>query len=135
MRGTDLMGRDQQEIQGKGRVLIVDDESQLLLLLERQLDHLGYQVHRAEDPRQALALLGSTTFDLLLTDVVMPNTLNGVELAQRAMDTQPELKVLFMTGYVTPDQEQEALAIGPMLHKPFTLRDLDDALGKLLQPR
>jgi CheY-like chemotaxis protein len=82
------------------RVLLVEDESRVRLLLKCQLTRLGYQVVDVANARAALAYLGDPpAVDLLLTDVVLPGELHGVELSKAALARSPSLGVILTTGY------------------------------------
>jgi signal transduction histidine kinase/CheY-like chemotaxis protein len=107
---------------GGERVLVVDDELSVAGAAERILSDHGYEVTKVTDPVSALDVLSSSPFDLLLSDVVMPQ-LSGGQLAERAASLRPELKVLFMTGYA----DAELLASCPadrLVQKPFSECDL-----------
>lgn len=84
----------------KEKVLLVDDEPLLRMVALEQLEELGYSVVEAEDGPSALKLLAQHwPIDLLITDVGLPNGLNGRQLADAARELHPELKVLYITGY------------------------------------
>lgn len=118
----------------KAKVLVVDDEDLLRGILCAQLGKAGYGVAEAANPRQALTLLEDEPVDLLLTDIVMPSTLNGLQLAQRALALKPALKVVFMTGFSEEDTLRQVAALGPLLRKPFSLEELREAIEGVLQP-
>jgi hypothetical protein len=100
------------------------------------LADLGYQVTAASDGVEARAIVereGLDGFQLLLTDVVMPR-LGGAELAQALRETNPDLAILFVSGYVRNDAQVAAL-LGPRclyLQKPFAPAVLATALRRLL---
>jgi two-component system cell cycle sensor histidine kinase/response regulator CckA len=84
---------------GRYRVLIVDDEPPVRLVLDRILTKGGYHTTMAFDAADAISLLASwKPIDLLVTDVVMPD-MTGDELVRRMRATQPDLKVLYVTGF------------------------------------
>ena len=121
---------------GEGRtVLIVEDESAVLLAAVRILSGHGYKVRAQSDPSDALTVLGdpSAQVDILVTDVVMPG-LSGVELAREARALRPELPVLYMSGY--SDElvaNRGTLPAGSnVMRKPFTRRDLLAAISETL---
>ena len=121
---------------GNGRtVLLVEDESAVMLAAARILTAQGYKVRVRSDPTDALQVLTDTAtqVDILVTDVVMPG-LSGVELARRANELRPGLPVLYMSGY-----SQELAAHRGMLpaganvvQKPFRRRDLLEAISRAL---
>jgi signal transduction histidine kinase len=110
------------ESRGRERILVVDDEAVVRELVAQLLRELGYDVAVAGSAREARALSGA--FDLLLTDVVMPET-DGPELA-RSIDAH---QVLFMSGY---DQEALQRTDAPFLQKPFGREELARVVRELL---
>jgi CheY-like chemotaxis protein len=85
---------------GTETILVVEDQLDVRSITVAMLESLGYHAVIASDAAEALDLLkGSTAVDLLFTDVVMPGSMSGVELAQQARLTRPGLKVLFCSGY------------------------------------
>jgi PAS domain S-box-containing protein len=120
---------------GDIRILLVDDNAEARSALARQLARQGFQVVEAEDAAQALALAErETAIDLLITDVIMPGTLNGAELADRLHEKRPDLPILLTTGYSSDVLAERQLARGryEMLGKPFRERDLLAAVARLL---
>lgn len=112
---------------GEGTIVVVDDEAPIRMLATEALTEAGYSVVTAEDARSGLALLRATpSVRLLITDVGLPGGMNGRQLADAARETQPGLKVLFITGYA----ESAVLKggdPGPGMHimtKPFELKAL-----------
>ena len=118
---------------GGAKVLVVDDEDLLREILCAHLSNAGYSVLEAEGPRPALALLEEEQFDVLLTDLVMPATINGPELARRALALRPSLKVVFMTGFSEETTIAATAELGPLLRKPFALAELHEAIEGVLQ--
>jgi NO-binding membrane sensor protein with MHYT domain/nitrogen-specific signal transduction histidine kinase/CheY-like chemotaxis protein len=84
---------------GSEHILVVEDESAVRAIVGEQLKSLGYDVKLAADAEQALALLRSHRFNLVLTDVVMPGRLNGRGLADEVERSWPGTRVVFMSGY------------------------------------
>lgn len=123
------------QLHGTESIMIVDDESDLLSAIEKQLTFLGYDVRKSQNPRRALFELQREAVDLLLTDLVMPYTISGLELAQRARTIRPGIGLVFMTGYVDEPSRDEALKLGPVLAKPFTLAQLGGVLRRLLDQK
>ncbi len=100
------------------RILVVDDDLALGEALAGALRAAGFEVFLAPDYRLALEDLESTRpVDLLITDIVMPQRVNGIALSRMARMRRPELKVIYMTAYDIPGAEDEAL--GPVLLKPI----------------
>ena len=112
-------------------VLFVEDESDLRDLVMGMLLAKGFRVFVAADGVDALHLLRQHHVDLLFTDIVMPG-MNGVLLARYAKDLQPQLKVLFTTGYVQRALERNAVLYGPVLFKPLRHTEIIQEVEALL---
>ena len=106
------------------RILLAEDDDSMRVYLARALERTGYHVVAVDNGAAAIPLLQSEPFDLLLTDIVMPE-MDGIELAQKAAEIAPDIRVMFITGFAavalkagrkTPDAK--------VLSKPFHLRDL-----------
>jgi CheY-like chemotaxis protein len=121
---------------GKGEcVLVVEDEAPLRKLTKQILNELGYTALSAADGVEALAVLNSTErLDLLLSDVVLPGTLSGANLAQEAIQIRPNLKFLLMSGYA-PDavvSDAQLWNDAELLTKPFRVNELAHAVRSVL---
>ena len=111
-------------------ILLVDDNQALLAVTRRHLETLGYQVIAAMSAAAALAVLESReAVDLLLSDVVMPGSMDGPELAKAARRIRPKLKVLFVTGYAVERPEHPGQHV---LYKPYDRGDLAQAVREAL---
>ncbi|MDI1286245.1 MAG: PAS domain S-box protein [Reyranella sp.] len=113
---------------GSERILVVEDNAEVRDGVVSQLRSLGYDVSEAPDGSTALGMLeaASQPYDLLLTDVIMPGTMNGKALADESARRWPGTKIVFMSGY-TEDAviHHGRLDAGVMLlNKPFGKRDL-----------
>jgi signal transduction histidine kinase/CheY-like chemotaxis protein len=120
---------------GEERVLVVEDEPQVLQFVSDQLKRLGYRVTAVPTGSEALMLLQHPrSFDLLFTDVVLPRGMSGVEVARRAQAIDPHLKVLLTSGYSEEVFEQHGRpgVDMPLLRKPYKSRDLARALREVL---
>jgi two-component system cell cycle response regulator CpdR len=106
------------------RILLAEDEDAMRTYLARALENAGYEVVAVDRGTAALPLLEEYHFDLLLSDIVMPE-MDGIELAQRCAEISPETKVMFITGFaaVTLKANREAPQ-AKVLSKPFHLKDL-----------
>ena len=102
------------------------------LFLARALEKAGYNIVAFDNGADALERLKQEPFTLLLTDIVMPR-LDGIELARRASALDPELKIMFITGFaaVTLNNDTQPKD-ARVLSKPFHLKDLVAEIGKLL---
>lgn len=111
-------------------LLLVDDEVLVRMGTAHMLQDIGYQVIEASSARQALQLLETGQhFDALVTDYAMPN-MSGAELAERAIELRPGLKMLLVTGYASFDQ-QPVIDL-PRLEKPFSQDELAAAVLDIL---
>lgn len=106
------------------RILLAEDEAAMRTYLARALENAGYDVVAVDRGTTALPYLEREHFDLLLSDIVMPE-MDGIELAQRCAEVSPDTKVIFITGFaaVTLKASREAPQ-AKVLSKPFHLRDL-----------
>ncbi|HXJ89459.1 MAG TPA: PAS domain S-box protein [Candidatus Binatia bacterium] len=116
-------------------ILLAEDDPTMRKLTRRMLEDHGYKVLEAIDGEAALDVIASnsTRIDLTLTDVVMKG-MNGPELVLRLMDSHPEMKVVYMSGYTGELVAHQGLQTGiRLLEKPFTraalLRTIDEAMG------
>ena len=106
------------------RILLAEDEAAMRTYLARALENAGYEVVAVDRGTAALPHLEAGHFDLLLSDIVMPE-MDGIELAQRCAEISPATKVMFITGFaaVTLKANREAPQ-AKVLSKPFHLKDL-----------
>lgn len=106
------------------RILLAEDEDAMRTYLARALENAGYSVAAVDRGTAALPLLHDEHFDLLLSDIVMPE-MDGIELAQRCAEISPATKVMFITGFaaVSLKASREAPQ-AKVLSKPFHLKDL-----------
>ena len=106
------------------RILLAEDEDAMRGYLARALENAGYEVVAVDRGTAALPLLESDHFDLLLSDIVMPE-MDGIELAQRCNELSPRTKVMFITGFAAvtlkASRDQPRAKV---LSKPFHLKDL-----------
>lgn len=116
----------ERQISAQGHILLVEDDPAILRYAERTLIVLGYTVDTALTGEEAIGLLKSRSYDILLTDVVLPGRLNGARVAELARDLSPGIKVLFMSGY-TENAIVHNGQLDPgveLISKPFTRDDL-----------
>ena len=101
--------------------------------LERALERAGHEVTSFANGQDAFERLQSERFSLLLTDIVMPR-MDGIELARRASEIHPSMKIMFITGFaaVTLNNDTTAPQDARVLSKPFHLRDLVREVDLLL---
>ncbi|CAN5324760.1 hypothetical protein BH09PSE1_BH09PSE1_08680 [soil metagenome] len=120
-------------IPGGRRLLLVEDDLNVSAIAVELLTGLGLDVEAVETGPQALQVLSGQHFDVMLSDVVMPGGMTGIELARVCAERHPDLPILLTSGYAGDDVD-EALsdAPWPFLRKPYSSEQLRDALGDLL---
>jgi two-component system, cell cycle response regulator CpdR len=115
------------------RILLAEDDDSLRTFLAAALNKAGHFVADYPDGEQALDALMGTAFDLLLTDIVMPGV-DGVELARKAAEVDPAMKIVFITGFaaVALNPANQAPSKAKVLSKPFHLRELVSEVEKVM---
>ena len=117
------------------RILVAEDDPAVRQFVSRALTHLGYEVEAVEDGLRALEVLAERSFDLLISDIVMPG-LDGIALALKVTKEWPELAVMLMTAYA--HERQRAHNIEELSHavlaKPFTLEAIAATVARVLEP-
>jgi len=122
-----------EELPMVSRILLAEDDNDMRRFLTKALENAGYDVVAYDNGKSAYERLCEEPFTMLLTDIVMPE-MDGIELARRATELDPDLKVMFITGFA-------AVALNPnsntpkeakVLSKPFHLRELVDEVEKLM---
>lgn len=119
------------------QILLAEDDPSVAGITQTMLGELGHEVICTPDAEQALQVLNSTAqVDLLLTDVIMPGGMNGVELAKEAIKIRPGLSVLLSSGYAGESiDEWVASGAWPFLKKPYLQSELADALARVAGER
>jgi diguanylate cyclase (GGDEF)-like protein len=109
----------------QGRVLIVDDDENLLKFIKTALESEGYQCETVMNPVSALEVISKHTFDMMITDVVLPE-MSGLELTKKAKKMKPHMAIIIATGYIDAFSYDEAIEAGAsdFLKKPFTVKEL-----------
>lgn len=115
-------------------ILIAEDDTAVREFVSRALVNAGHEVVTAADGLQALQELEKGAFDLLLSDIVMPE-LDGIALALKVSKDWPDLPILLMTGYAAERQRAHNLdaLIHDVISKPFTLQQICEAAEKVLE--
>ena len=115
------------------RILLAEDDESMRGFLERALAKAGYEVIAFANGKEAHERLQEEPFSLLLTDIVMPQ-MDGIELARRASELDPQIKIMFITGFaaVTLNTNSRAPKNARVLSKPFHLKDLVREIDRLL---
>jgi CheY-like chemotaxis protein len=126
------------EINGKERILLIDDEQQIIDIERQILERLGYTVTSKTDSQEALEEFAAQPdhFDLVITDMTMPK-MTGDQLAQRMMDIKPQIPVILCTGFNEAISEEKALAMGidKFVMKPVVKDELASTIRKVLDDR
>ncbi len=115
------------------RILLAEDDESMRGFLVRALKKAGYEVIDFANGEEAFERLKTEPFTLLLTDIVMPK-MDGIELARRASELDPDLKIMFITGFaaVILNNDIAAPKDARVLSKPFHLKDLVREVDRLL---
>ncbi|MEO6608905.1 MAG: response regulator [Aestuariivirga sp.] len=115
------------------KILLAEDDDDLRRFLVKALEKAGHRVTPFAEGASAYEEIKQATFDLLLTDIVMPE-MDGIELARRAAELDPALKIMFITGFaaVALNPDSNAPKDAKVLSKPFHLRDLVDEVNRLM---
>jgi two-component system cell cycle response regulator CpdR len=115
------------------KIILAEDDNDMRRFLVKALQNAGYEVVSFDNGMSAYHRLREEPFELLLTDIVMPE-MDGIELARRASELDPDIKIMFITGFaavaLNPDSQTPKDA--KVLSKPFHLRDLVNEVQKML---
>ncbi|MBI2804702.1 MAG: sigma-54-dependent Fis family transcriptional regulator [Planctomycetes bacterium] len=119
-----------------GRILVVDDEIDLAESLESNLSRRNYEVSVTTSPEEGLKLIERGNFDLLLSDLMMPG-MNGIDLLRKALEIDPQLVGIIMTGQATVQTAIDAMKAGAFdyLLKPFKSDQVVPVLGRAMEVR
>ena len=115
------------------RILLAEEVESMQLYLTRALERVGYQVTAVDRGTAAVPYLETEAYDLLLTDIVMPE-MDGIELAQKAALIAPDTRVMFITGFAAVALKAGRKAPdAKVLSKPFHLKDLIAEVERMFQ--
>jgi two-component system cell cycle response regulator CpdR len=115
------------------RIVLAEDDTALRHYLKTALERGGHEVHAVDNGEKALAAIGTKTYDLLISDVVMP-VMDGIELAKHTAAEAPDTRIMFITGFAgvamqtMPKFNREA----PVCAKPFHLKDMVKQVDEFL---
>jgi CheY-like chemotaxis protein/two-component sensor histidine kinase len=115
-------------------VLVIDDDPDVRGFVAATLEEQGYKVRQASDGRHGLAEIARETPDLVVLDFIMPG-LSGAEVANRILEKQPDLPILFVSGYSETEAVKRVAPNAPLLAKPFRADALDKAVRGALTPQ
>jgi two-component system cell cycle response regulator CpdR len=115
------------------KILLAEDDTDMRRFLVKALQNAGFNVVSYDNGLSAYQRLREEPFELLLTDIVMPE-MDGIELARRASELDPEIKIMFITGFaaVALNADSQAPKHAKVLSKPVHLRDLVNEVQKML---
>jgi len=118
------------------KILVIDDEDIVRTSCNRTLSPGGFEVGLAINGQEGLKMLGKENFDLVLTDLKMPD-MDGIEVLRQIKQNWPEVEVIVITGYQTVDTAVKAIKLGAFdyIEKPFTPDALITAVSKALAPK
>ncbi len=116
-----------------GKILLAEDDNDMRRFLGKALLNAGFNVASFDNGLAAYQRLREEPFELLLTDIVMPE-MDGIELARRATELDPDIKVMFITGFaaVALNPDNNAPPQAKILSKPFHLKDLVNEVQRML---
>ncbi len=117
----------------KPRVLVIDDEDIVRTSCSRSLGPEGYEVKLAKNGLEGLNMIRSEKFDIVLTDLKMPD-MDGIEVLKKIKEEWPGVEVIIITGYQTVDTAVKSIKLGAFdyIEKPFTPDALIAAIAKAL---
>ena len=115
------------------KILLAEDDNDMRRFLVKALQNAGFEVISYDNGLSAYQRLREEPFQLLLTDIVMPE-MDGIELARRASELDPDIKIMFITGFaaVALNSDSEAPKNAKVLAKPVHLRELVSEVNKML---
>ena len=115
------------------KILLAEDDNDMRRFLVKALENAGYDVASFDNGLSAYNRLREEPFELLQTDIVMPE-MDGIELARKATELDPDIKVMFITGFaaVALNPDSQAPRDAKVLSKPFHLRDLVSEVDKMM---
>jgi len=123
------------------KIILAEDDSDMRRFLVKALQNAGYDVISFDNGLSAYQRLREEPFELLLTDIVMPEMdgivmpeMDGIELARRACELDPDIKIMFITGFaaVALNSDSAAPKNAKVLSKPVHLRELVNEVHKML---
>ena len=115
------------------KILLAEDDNDMRRFLVKALENAGFEVSHHDNGMSAYQRLREEPFEMLLTDIVMPE-MDGIELARRAAELDPDIKIMFITGFaaVALNADSQAPKHAKVLSKPVHLRDLVNEVQKML---
>ena len=119
----------------RSRVLIVDDELDVLNVMKEMLDRLGFESSAVTSSVKAIELVKDTQFDLIITDLIMPDG-NGLELIHKIRSLKQGIPIIITAGVSLEDVNIELNQYGleDFIKKPFTMNDIRQKVSKFIEP-
>ena len=118
------------------KILVVDDDISLLNAIGERIGSLGHHILVTDKGKEALEVIKTNKIDILLTDVVMPD-ISGIELARILLNTTPDSRVIFMSGYMRPSLFSEEagakITDNDFIQKPFSGKTVVKRVKKALE--
>ena len=124
---ADVPAETQSVAEGACKVLLVEDNPDVAEVTMELLTHMGCETEKVGDAAAGLEAVEGGEFDLMLSDIVMAGPMNGLDLARAVRKKHPDLLVVLATGY--SEAAGQAAAEFTVLHKPYNVADLDQAIG------
>ena len=117
------------------RVLLIEDTEQLLTLIAKKLRSNKFEVVTASDGAAALKILqGANDFDVIVSDIMLPGMVNGIDVCRKMVEKKSDQKVVFITGYSEEVlDESDPMSKYPVLYKPFSLTELLNTVQQSIQ--
>ena len=117
------------------RLLVVDDEEVVCHSCRRVLAREGFRVGTSTDPNEGLTLAQEWDYDAILLDIKMPDK-DGIQFLEELRKTKPDVPVIIITGYPSPESEASAkrLGVARYITKPFTPDRITQAVREMLPP-
>ena len=115
------------------KILLAEDDNDMRRFLVKALENAGFQVSPHDNGLSAYQRLREEPFEMLLTDIVMPE-MDGIELARRATELDPDIKIMFITGFaaVALHPSSNAPKQAKVLSKPFHLREIVQEVERMI---
>jgi two-component system cell cycle response regulator CpdR len=128
-----LVRLESRLISSMHKILLAEDDNDMRRFLVKALENAGFEVSPHDNGMSAYQRLREEPFEMLLTDIVMPE-MDGIELARRASELDPDIKIMFITGFaaVALNSDSEAPKNAKVLAKPVHLRELVSEVNKML---
>jgi two-component system OmpR family response regulator len=119
----------------KGRILHVDDDPDIRLMMAASLQEFGYVVATAGTNAEALELAKQFKFDLSILDVRLPDG-SGIELCRKIKELQPGAPAVYYSAYASNEEQEAALSVcgDAYLKKPVSAKVLEKTIAELLEP-